>query len=644
MPESTVPWPDEDLPMPVVVALEPDPDLAETFAADMTEPPPVVLEGDEEHISKYLTLVFPANPTAFPERRDFQQRFERMSAIENLQGEGEDSFAQLAVRARSDRELLVRLLRVYGYYGGDVSQSISAIQPGSGEAKSHESGKVRFDIVPGVRYRVGAVDLGQLAEAGADAPRLRETFGVHAGDPLNSDRIAAGRIELGAALGDSGYAFAALAEPELLIDHKRDEGDLTMPVAPNGRYVFGPIVSNMPDFMSANHLEDIARFDRGDLFRRTQMEDLRRATLATGIVSSVMVVPRETKPPQGDRPGEVALDVTMTKAPLRTIAGAVGYESGDGVRAEVSWEHRNLFPPEGGLRVRGIVGTKEQLAGVTYRRNNFKGRDQVLTVDFYADNVRRDAYEAEALGFSAIFEKQTTLLFQKPWVWSAGFAAVLSNEREGDVNGLRTPRRTFRIVSLPLRAAYDGSDDLLDPTKGFRASLRVSPEYSWQSQGNARYARVQFDGSYYQSVGSGVVAAGRVRLGSIPGAPIENIAPSRRFYAGGGGSVRGFGYQKIGPRNSLGEPSGGRALTEVSLEARVKTGMFGGALSVVPFIDGGAVDVETTPRLNDFRIGAGIGIRYATTFGPIRVDVATPLDRRRGESAIAIYVGLGQAF
>ena len=334
----------------------------------------------------------------------------------------------------------------------------------------------------------------------------------------------------------------------------------------------------------------------------------------------------------------------MTKAPLRTVAGALGYESGDGMRAELSWEHRNMFPPEGMLRVRGIAGTKEQLAGVTFRRNNFKGRDQVLTVDLYVDNVMRDAYEARSAAFSATFEKQTTLLFQKPWVWSAGFAAAITDEREGDVDGVQSPRRTYRIVSLPLRAAYDGSDDLLDPTKGFRAGLRVTPEYSWQGQGNARYARIQFDGSYYQSIGDNVVAAGRVRLGSIPGAPIENIAPSRRFYAGGGGSVRGFGYQEIGPRNSVGEPSGGRSLTEVSLEARIRTGMFGGALSVVPFVDGGAVDVETTPRLRDFRIGAGIGVRYATAFGPIRVDVATPLDRREGESAIAVYVALGQAF
>lgn len=644
VPEFSVPWPDEDFQIPAVVALEPDPDLADAFAIDIVEQPPAEHERTEAHISRRLTLSFPSDPAVFPERRDFEDRFRQMSAIETLEGEGDDSFAQLAVRARSDRALLFRLLRVYGYYAGDVTQSISAIETGRDEAKYSQGGKVLFDIVPGTRYSVGAVDLGDLAAAGPDAASLREVFGVYTGDPLNSDTIVAERGELGEALGDSGYAFAEVAEPELLIDHKRDEGDLTMPVSPKGRYVFGPIVSNLPDFMSGNHLEDIARFDSGDLFRRTQMEDLRRATLATGIVSSVMVVPRETKAPQGDEPGEVALDVTMTKAPLRTIAGAIGYESGDGVRTEVSWEHRNLFPPEGGLRLRGILGTREQLAGVTLRRNNFKGRDQILTVDLYANNIRRDAYAAGTLGFSANFEKRTTLLFQKPWVWAAGIAGVITHEREGDVDDIRTPRRTFRIISLPLRAAYDGSDSLLDPTRGFRAGLSVSPEQSWQSQGNARYARIQFDGSYYQPIGNKVVAAARIRLGSIPGAPIENIAPSRRFYAGGGGSVRGFGYQEIGPRDSLGEPSGGRALTEVSLEARIKTGLFDGALSVVPFIDGGAVDVESTPHLHDFRIGAGIGVRYATTFGPVRVDVATPLDRRPGEGAIAIYVGLGQAF
>jgi translocation and assembly module TamA len=643
--EFTVDWPEDSFELPPVASLEPDPDLAEAFAADLAETPPAAPEGDALRVSKRLTLVFPPDPAAFPEREEFEERFKQLSAIENLKGEGDDSFAQLAVRARSDRELLNRLLRIYGYYAADVTQSVSAIDPGSEEAKdAHPSGKVRFDITPGTRYSVGNIDLGNLADAGSEAPMLRRSFRLQTGDPLNSDTIIEEQGHLDTALGENGYAFAEVGDPELLIDHHRDEGDLTMPVSPKGQYVFGEITSNRPRFMSPSHLADIARFDEGDLYQRSMADDLRRALLATGIVSSVTVIPRETKAPQDGQPGVAAIDVAMTKAPLRTIAGALGYETGEGPRAELSWEHRNLFPPEGMLRVRGIAGTKEQLAGVTASRNNFMGRDQVLSLDFTADNVMRDAFEARSLSLTANFEKQTTLLFQKPWVWSAGLAFAVSDEREGDVQGVTAPRRTFKIVSVPLRAAYDGSDNLLDPTRGFRASLRVSPEQSWQSSGNASYARIQFDGSYYQPFGSKLVMAGRVRLGSIPGAPIENIAPSRRFYAGGGGSVRGFGYQEIGPRDSVGDPSGGRALTELSMEARIRTGLFDGAMSVVPFIDGGAVDVGATPRWDDFRIGVGIGVRYATSFGPIRIDVATPLDRRKGESVIGIYVALGQAF
>lgn len=221
---------------------------------------------------------------------------------------------------------------------------------------------------------------------------------------------------------------------------------------------------------------------------------------------------------------------------------------------------------------------------------------------------------------------------------------LATNEREGAVNNVQTAADTYYIAALPLRAGYDGSDNLLNPTRGFRAALRVSPEVSFRSKEKHFYARIQADASYYQPVGDKVVLAARARLGSIPGTDIANIAPSRRFYAGGGGSVRGYGYQMIGPRDDLGDPSGGRSLSEFSIEARVKTGLLGGALSVVPFLDAGAVDTTATPRLRDIRYGAGLGVRFDTGFGPLRLDVGTPLNRRKGESRIGVYVALGQAF
>ena len=160
----------------------------------------------------------------------------------------------------------------------------------------------------------------------------------------------------------------------------------------------------------------------------------------------------------------------------------------------------------------------------------------------------------------------------------------------------------------------------------------------------AFYLRGQLDGSYYLPVGNNIVLAGRARFSSIPGASLADIAPSRRLYAGGGGSVRGYGYQKIGPQNALGDPTGGRSLAEFSLEARIQTGLLGGALGVVPFVDAGTVGADAVPDFNEIKFGAGIGIRYFTTFGPIRVDFGVPLNRGPNDARFGVYVGLGQAF
>ena len=646
-----LPWPDEALILPELASLLPDADIAEVFAADRDAPALQMREGDGVvRLSPRLTLAFPANPDAFPEREAFQDRFEALSVVEDLSGKGESGIAQLAVRARSDGDILRRLLRIYGYYDAEVIQSVNRPPVAAGadgtvaDEVLESRASVRFDIVPGVRYRFGAIDLGRLAEAGPDTPSLREAFAIKSGDPLYSDAIITEKNDLDIALGESGYAFAKLGEPDVLVDHRRDEGDLTLPVEPGGKYTFGTIVSNLPRYLSAKHLPEIARFGPGDIYKRSEVDDLRRAILATGLVSSVTVTPREVRAPGAAASGEVALDVELAKAPLRTIAGLAGYDSADGPRIELSWEHRNLFPPEGLLRVRGIAGTQEQLLGATFRRNNFKGRDQVLSADLYGNTVNRDAFNARTIGFSATFERLTTLLFQKPWIWSAGLELVASSEREGAVGGIVPPRKTYFTAALPLRAAFDASDNLLDPTRGWRAALRVSPEISRQGSSNATYARIQADASYYQPFGGRVVLAARARVGTIPGASIVSIAPSRRFFAGGGGSVRGYGYQQIGPRDTVGDPSGGRSLTEFSLEARVKTGWFAGALSLVPFIDAGSVDESITPTLRNMRYGAGVGVRYQTGFGPIRIDIGTPLNPHPGDSRIAVYVALGQAF
>ena len=619
--------------------LEPDPQveaLAEIDAPDLI----VLPELRPERVSDELVLAFPSDRDSFPENTNFISRFNALSTVQQLDS-GEDSIAQLAARARADQGLLERLLRNYGYYDGQVIRQISGRRIGEEVADADPS--IRFDILPGERYDFGLIDLGALDTA-PDYETLRAAFDIQSGQPLYNDRIVDEVASLDTALGEKGYPFAEIAAAELLIDHDRREGDLTLPVQPGGKYVFGGVNSSLPDFLSDRHLERIARFDPGDTYQRSLELDLRRAVTATGLVSSVSVTPREITPPRGDEPGVVAMDVGLEKAKLRTIAGAIGFGSEDGLKVEASWQHRNLFPPEGALTARAIAGTREQLASLSFKRGNFRARDQVLTIDAYASDIETEAVDARTIALRGTFERLSNLLFQKPFSWAVGSELLYTSERNQGVGGIDSPRQDFLIGGFFARATIDGSDDLLDPTSGFRLSGTLAPEVSRSEGVSSFYFRSEVDATYYQSIGS-TVLAGRGRFATIQGASTDVIAPSRRLYAGGGGSVRGYGFQAIGPRDPIsGEPTGGRSLVELALEARIQTGFFDGALEVVPFIDAGSVSTATAPDLGLIRVGAGLGIRYKTGFGPIRFDVGVPLNPNEFDSPVVVYVSLGQAF
>src|SRR5213078_4309764 len=182
-------------------------------------------------------------------------------------------------------------------------------------------------------------------------------------------------------------------------------------------------------------------------------------------------------------------------------------------------------------------------------------------------------------------------------------------------------RRTFFIGAIPGSLGYDASDDLLNPTRGFRLLGRLSPEISFQ-------------GSAFHPMSDSIVVAGRVRLGTILGASRDDIAPSRRYYSGGGGSVRGYGYQRLGPKDVDGDPIGGRGLAEFAVEARVRLSQFGGNFGVVPFFDGGSLTTEAMPDFKDWRFAAGLVVRYYSSFGPIRIDVGVPLERDQGDGPV----------
>jgi len=554
--------------------------------------------------------------------------FRQQSALEAERKDPANA-AQIGRRANADADLLTQLLRADGYYDAAVEPRTEKV----GNALS-----VVLTADPGSQYHFASVDLPGLDSAGPGAARLRDRFAVKAGDPVVATDVIAAGVSLTTALGEQGYAGATLGDQDIEVNHQTHLATLVLPVNPGPVARFGSIhVSGRPAF-SASHVALIARFKRGDPFQRSKLDDLRRALVATTLVANADI---QVVPVQGGK--TVNINVRLEPAPQHTIAGELGYGTAQGARLEVSWTDRNFFNPEGALTLRGIAGTNEQLLGVQVRRSNFAMRDQTLNLQFSASHQKYAAYTAKTVDLTAYIERQSNFIWHKKWTWSYGGEWLGTIERGVFSSALTKTTRRFLIAAVPLSLGYDGSDSLLDPTTGFRLSGRVSPEISFHG-GHFSYGRAQFDASAYHPVGGRVVVAGRVRLGTIFGSSLFNMAPSRRLYAGGGGSVRGYGYQQLGPKDLDGDPIGGRGLAEFALEARVRLKQLGGNLGIVPFFDGGTLTSSARPDFRHWRTAVGLGVRYYSLFGPIRVDVGVPLNRQTGDGPFAVTVSLGQAF
>jgi translocation and assembly module TamA len=623
LPDLGVEWPDLNANQP---ELPPQPDL-EVPPEDLQPPKPIPQAPIDVGQERRYAVVL-AGLVGVDEETALVTAFDEQSALRKGRGEPANA-AQIDRRSRADVDLLTELLRSRGYYDAVVEPSIETRQGMLTVVLSAE---------PGPQYTFGSVELPGLEAAGEETAALRKAFAVRSGDPVIAQAVIDAGTALQVALGEEGFALAEIGEQQVEIDHQTHTASLVLPIIPGPLAHFGRIsVSGKPPF-PASHIATLARFHSGDPFKRSKIDDLRRALIATSLIASADI----KLVPSADRQ-TVDVAVHLEPAPVHTIAGELGYGTGEGIRAEASWQHRNFINPEGALTVRGVAGTKEQLAAVELRRSNFRRRDQTADLQALASNQEFDAYRAKTVRLSGYVERQSNIIWHKKWTYSLGADLILTDENGIFDDPANKETRSFKIVALPMMLRYDGSNDLLDPTEGFRLGGTISPEISFQG-GTFTYARAQIDASAYHPVGSGTVLAGRLRLGTIFGAQSSEIAPSRRFYSGGGGSVRGYGYQQIGPRDADDDPIGGRGLAEFGLEARVRLKAFGGNFGIVPFLDGGTLTSDIVPKGGNWQFGAGIGLRYYSSFGPIRVDVGTPLNPRSGDAPIAVVVSLGQAF
>ena len=573
-------------------------------------------------------------------------RFRNLSALEDAEGEAVNG-AMVAARAREDEALAVRLLRSEGYYDAVATSAIEQIP--------EESGRLRVTIIvaAGERY-----NLGSIAITGPETvpPGMaRDFLLLNSGRPIRAVDVEAAEANVLLRLPQEGYPFPELGLRDIVLDPQTHVGDYTLPLEPGPRARFGGFTTEGNLAFDAEHVGVLARFRRGDLYDRRKVDDLREAMVSTRLFRTVSTEPVLTEETAEDGTSYVNVLVRQEAGPPRTIDATAGYSTGEGARVEIAWEHRNLFRPEGALRIAAVAGTQEQDLNIRFRRNNWGQRDRALLIQF--ETGRRDypAYEGYTTRLYGLISRESTPIWQKRWTYAYGAEILATNENRIDSARVSLSDAYF-IAGLIGQVGYDRSNSLLDPTRGFRILARVNPEGSL-GNGTDYYVRNLIEGSVYYPVGESFVIAGRARFGSIFGLPRDELAPSRRLYSGGGGSVRGFGFQELGPQDILPNPDfdpaepdkhpatiqvprGGRGLAEFAAEGRYRFGNYG----VVAFVDAGSLTEREYPDFSDMRFGIGVGARLYTNFGPIRLDVATPIGRREGEALITVYVSIGQAF
>jgi translocation and assembly module TamA len=378
-----------------------------------------------------------------------------------------------------------------------------------------------------------------------------------------------------------------------------------------------------------------ARRLEGQPYSPERLERARRAMMGLGVFSFV----RAQEGAALDQAGRLPVHFQVQERPRHAVGGRLGFETNYGLTASGYWEDRNIFGGAERLRLEtevariGETGVENATyrAFATLRTPEFLGRDLQSVSQIGAVRERLWAYDRDAALASFTLEHRLS----DTMAISGG-----PNYEEGRI-GRYGDMEAFRLFGVMGTFRYDNTTNPLDPRQGQRFSISATPYYSALDANS--FTRILTIGtSYFDITGNGSsVLALRAALGSAPGADRDEITLDKRFYAGGGGSVRGYTYQSIGPRDAGNRPLGGASLVEASAEWRQRLTRSWG---VAAFLDAGSVAQEAKPDFSQLRAGTGLGVRYLTAIGPIRFDVGVPLDRQKDDPSFAIYIGFGQAF
>jgi translocation and assembly module TamA len=457
---------------------------------------------------------------------------------------------------------------------------------------------------------------------------------ITAGAPARAQPVIAMGDALVRRLRAAGYPDASADPVDALADAGAGSVALEFRLRPGLRASFGGLSVTGLDATREEFIASLRPWKQGERVTPARMDAFRGRLAETGLFASTAVRLADGAAP--DANGVAARDVIveLTERERQTVALGASVSSSEGVGLDAEWELRNFSGWADSLTVSGLLATLERRVKTTYRLPHIGKYGRILDVSGEVEDFETDAFDQSGANVSATLTEQISRRVRASLGVEAGYASVL----EASDRFVALNRRDLFILSGTGTAEYVGVRDILDPVNGIRGRVMFEPGFTWGDT-NIAFARMTAEASAYSDFGTdNLVGAIRGKVGTIAGP--SGAPPDRAFFAGGGGSVRGYEYQSLAPRDATGLITG-RSLIETSFELRYRAS---DTLGYVAFIDAGAAGSNVEPPIDDMKFGAGLGLRYYTAFGPLRADLAVPLSNVEGAGDFQVYISIGQAF
>jgi len=493
-------------------------------------------------------------------------------------------------------------------------------------------------VTLGPRFRIAdpQIDWVDTPPAQAVQRAAEAVTGLADGQAGRAADVVSAEGRIVAAVQKRGYADVVAMPRAVVVDHADQSVRPEFRIAAGDLVHLGGLSLTGTTKTDPKWLRHLAPWKAGAVYDPDQVGELERSLLDTGVYDSVTVALAGKD--QAEASGLRPVIVSLADRAYRRLELGASYSTSEGTGGDARWTRFNQFRRGDTLSVFARASKIDSRLGVDVSLPHWQRARQTIKGSTFVYQQLTSAYQETGVGASLDLERK----FERTSYVTFGTSLDYSRTREISAGTLTRLGRSQIAASLLGAMALDRSDDPLDPKRGWRVEARVEPTLI-SGDSTLPYLKVQGQGTgYFPFDPKGrTVLAGRLKVGAILGGAIPDVPASRRFYSGGGGSVRGYTYQAIGPRYADNTPKGGLSLVEASVELRRKIGQTWG---LVGFVDAGSIGSDQVPNGKNLSLGAGIGVRYDLGFGPIRVDVAVPLNPRSSDPNFQIYLSIGQSF